>query len=217
MAKSLWSVQVLPRGQVPALQAIGVVDALCDAFHEYPVMRYILGREKENYSRRLHTLVNFFVMARVWRQEPVLAVTQQGQNNAMAAAVAILTLPAEQPAPVAVAEHREQVWQELGTSARARYERYGDACEEFSVSEPNYHLNMIGVRHAFHGYGLARLLMTEVHNLSLQDPVSRGVTLSTENSDNISFYEHFGYRVIGHTRVSDSLETWSFYRPDTTL
>ncbi len=40
------------------------VAVLCDAFHEYPVMRFVLGDSSQNYDRRLATLIGLFVAAR---------------------------------------------------------------------------------------------------------------------------------------------------------
>jgi hypothetical protein len=36
--------------------------------------------------------------------------------------------------------------------------------------------------------------------------------LNTEDPKNVPLYQHFGYRVIGHERVSRELMTWAFYR-----
>jgi len=49
--------------------------------------------------------------------------------------------------------------------------------------------------------------------LSATDALSTGVSLSTELSRNLPLYEHFGYRVRGHARVGDTLETWTRFRP----
>ena len=43
------AVQVIPASDVEA-----ILDVLCDAFFDYPVMRYVLGGEPDN-ARRLHT------------------------------------------------------------------------------------------------------------------------------------------------------------------
>ena len=48
-----------------------IVDVLCDSFQEYPVMRFVLGSPAD-YEDRLRTLVHFFVMARVLRDEVLL-------------------------------------------------------------------------------------------------------------------------------------------------
>jgi hypothetical protein len=70
---------------------------------------------------------------------------------------------------------------------------------------------MIGVRHAEMGRGLARPLLEAVARLSHDDPGSCGVSLTTEVPRNLTLYEHFGYHVVGHARVSPALETWGLY------
>ena len=52
--------------------------------------------------------------------------------------------------------------------------------------------------------------------MSESDPISRGVSLSTENPKNVSLYEHFGYRIVSHETVGE-IETWGFFREDSPL
>jgi GNAT superfamily N-acetyltransferase len=190
-------------------QVSHAVAVLCDAFYDYPVTRYVIGPVDGDYDRRLHTLINFFVMARVWRDEPILGLS----NGSDLVATAILTLPGKRQPPAALAQLREAVWRELGQAARRRYEAFGEATRKFDISQPHYHLNMIGVRRSHLGQGLARQLLDAVHALSHSDPVSRGVTLTTEDFRNVPFYEHFGYETVGHARIDAQLETWGFFSP----
>lgn len=199
-----------PVRRLSEAQVSHAVDIFCDAFHDYPVLRYVIGQAADDYDRRLHTLINFFVMARVWRDEPILAVS----DGSDLVATAILTLPGKRQPPAALAQLREAVWRELGEAARMRYEAFGEATRKFEISQPHYHLNMIGVRRSHHGKGLARQLLDAVHAMSRRDPVSHGVTLSTEDSRNVLLYEHFGYKVIGHARLDAQLNTWGFFRPN---
>jgi len=37
------------------------------------------------------------------------------------------------------------------------------------------------------------------------------VTLTTETPANLSLYDHFGYQVRGHVRVSPALESWGLF------
>lgn len=185
------------------------VAVLCDAFHEYPVMRYVLESGGSVYDAHLRTLVEFFVMARVFREEPVLAITDGNR----VVAVAIVTLPRTGPAPEELNQLRERVWHELGTAARARYEAFGEACKAFHIDQPHHHLNMIGIRRSHVGLGFARPLLHAVHDLSRKDPSSCGVTLTTEDPQNISLYEHFGYQCTGNVTVSEKLRSWGFFRP----
>jgi hypothetical protein len=56
--------------------------------------------------------------------------------------------------------------------------------------------------------------MEEVHLMSRRRSKSRGVTLTTEDPANVALYEHLGYEVVGHARISPELETWGLFRPD---
>ena len=191
-------------------QADEAVAVLCESFQVYPVMQYVIRAEGVDYTEHLRTLIAYFVMARFWREEPVLAVIDGDE----VVATAIVLLPGDRDVPAVVNERREEVWSELGEAARARYELYGETCQKIAIDRPNCHLSMIGVRETHLGMGLARRMLDAVHEISRRDPVSDGVTLTTEVSSNVAFYEHFGYEVLGHVRVSDELESWGFFRAD---
>ncbi len=189
----------------------GVVDVLCDAFHAYPVMRFILGPADPTFHQRLPVLVGLFVRARVLRSDPILGVRDAAGRLL---GVATLTAPGERAMPPAFADHREQVWRTLGAAERARYEAFAAASDLHRAGEPHYYLNMLGVRGAFAGQGVGRELLDAVHARSAADPHSAGVALSTEDPANVPLYEHVGYRVLGQARVAPELATWSFWRPD---
>jgi GNAT superfamily N-acetyltransferase len=199
----------MPPTRLTSAQADDAVTVLCDAFYDYPVMRYVLGATGHDYDARLRTLIGMFVGARYAKDEPVLAEWDGGT----VVAAAIVTLPGERPAPEAFLARREAAWRELGDAARERYAAFGAACGRFAVEAPHHHLNMIGVRRSHAGRGLARPLLEAVHAMAEEDTGSAGVSLSTENPRNLLLYEHFGYERLGHARVSDDLETWVFFRP----
>ena len=185
---------------------------LADAFYDYPVMRFVLGPDAPGvapYAVRLHRLVQLFVSNRAYRGDPLLGVRHDG--GALVAA-AVMSLPASpNPAPAFIAL-RESIWAELGADARARYDAYGRAAQFFAAMPPHHHLNMIGVRRAQQRLGLARQLLEAVHALAAADPQSSGVSLTTERPENVPLYEHFGYRVVGHVRVSAEAETWGMFK-----
>ncbi len=133
-----------------------VVDVLCEAFYDYPVMRYVLG-EKDDYDNRLRKLVGFFVANRAFRKEPMFGI-YNSENRLVAAA--IVTLPEDIPQPEELIKRREILWTELGSDEQIRYEAYGKTASGLLPKEPHHHLNMIGVRPAYKGQGLARQLIT---------------------------------------------------------
>lgn len=187
-----------------------IVGVLSEAFRDYPVMRFVLGAVDPEYDRRLARLVGFFVMARALRDEPLLGIPDGGDL----AAAAIVSFPGVGESPPRLALLREEVWAELGAEARSRYEACGEAWRPLGVTVPHIHLNMIGVRSAFQGKGYAKRLLDHVHEMSRETPGSLGVTLTTEDPENVALYLRMGYDVVGQARVASNLETWSFFRRD---
>lgn len=205
-------------GSLPVLhlgreETARLTDALAEAFHDYPVMRFVLG-SGDDYRGRLRRLVGFFVSARALRDEPMLGVEADAPAANLVAG-ALVSFPGERESHPELGALREEVWAELGSNARTRYETCGRVWKPLlSVDVPHIHLNMIGVRPAWAGRGLGRRLMDHVHAMSRERPRSEGVTLTTEDPDNVGLYEHLGYRLLGHARIAPGIETWSFLRRD---
>ncbi|HEX6105927.1 MAG TPA: GNAT family N-acetyltransferase [Gemmatimonadales bacterium] len=185
-----------------------VTATLCDAFADYPVMRYVLG-PGDDYRERLTRLIGFFVTARLLRGDLVLATFAESEPSG----IALVTLP-DTVSPAAVEAAREEVWAALGAGARERYDAFSRACQPFAIDRPHLHLNMLGVPPRHQGRGIARVLLGRVHAVSWARTDSVGVTLSTEDPANLSLYRHFGYRTVGHVRVAPELESWGFFRED---
>lgn len=183
-----------------------IVDVFCEAFRDYPVMRYVAGSDGD-YSSRLRTLIHFFVSARALRGEPMYGVLDGGDLVAAATA----SYP-EGESPPQLDDVREAAWGVLGDDARARYEACGKAWQTLEVATPHLHLNMIGVRPSAQGSGHAWRLLQAVHALARETPRYEGVTLTTENPVNVAYYRRAGYEVMGHVRVSPGLESWGFFR-----
>ncbi len=188
-----------------------IVDVMSDAFYDYPVMRYVLGDSGPDYERRLYLLNHLFVMGRALRNEPLIGIVENGTL----CAAATMSYPDKQaPSPTGLEALRDDVWLELGTEARDRYERCVAAWAPLAVDLPQIHLNMIGVRRTLHGQKLGRRLLDEVQAISRQTPGSRGVSLTTELPRNVELYQHMGYEITGEVNVTPELKTWALFRYD---
>jgi ribosomal protein S18 acetylase RimI-like enzyme len=186
------------------------VDALCDAFHDYPVMTYVVGNAGAEYDRFLRELVRVFVMSRILREDPVLGIEEGGRL----VAIATTTSPGDRPVPSEIDAIRDAMWKILGAAAKTRQETLVEVWQRLEQPGHHVHLNMLGVRRSRAGRGLGGRLLNAVHAMSRTDPRSSGVTLSTEDPKNVALYRHFGYEIIGYDRVTDDLETWQFFRPN---
>ena len=185
---------------------------LCDAFQDYPVMRYVLGWPSAAYDQQLLQMVRFFTSTRFLNGDIVLGVANP---DGTLGAVANITRPTPEVS-LEVAVGREALWVELGAAARARYEELGRLWQPLGISEPNYHLNMIGAGRRLRGRGAARVLLDALHAMSAADPRSSGVTLTTDDPANVTLYQHFGYRLTGEVEVPGAFRTWGFFRPNPT-
>lgn len=197
------AVRLLSASELP-----DVIDVMADAFRDYPLMHFVLG-DRGDVAGRTRRLVELFVTRRQRRGGPMLGVFDDTGRLAGAAA---LTLPQEPEPPAELAAWVDQVWAELGT---AEFDRYTIYAGTWPVLEPtpHHHLNMLGMRRAYAGRGMARPLLTAVSAMAAADPVSSGVSLTTEVARNVTFYEHFGYRQVGHKQVAPHLESWGFFLP----
>lgn len=185
-----------------------VTAVLADAFAAYPTTDWFFGEHPLDRHAALAALMRFFVTARVLRGEPLIGVRMGGE----VVAVALVSLLDGRPAPDAVAAARDALWEEVGTEVRRRYEAYGAALAPLLAHPGSVHLNVLGVRPAYRGQGLARCLLDHVHRLATRIPDSRGVSLATEDPANVALYERFGYVRLGSVQVAPGVTSWAMRR-----
>ena len=188
-----------------------VVGVLADAFSDYPVMRFVLGPDS-NTAARLSELIGLFVFRRIRLGGPMFGVRDDA--GALVGA-AVMTLPGEPDPPAEVLQRRDDVWRSLGDDCRERHDAYGAAAKTVLITERHHHLNMIGIRHAHHGQGLARPLLESAIAVTAADANSAGLTLTTETPANVRLYQHFGFEVTGEVDVAAGVKTWGLFRRNT--
>jgi GNAT superfamily N-acetyltransferase len=183
-----------------------VVSVLSAAFHDYPVMRFVLKSEGADYEKDLNALVGFFCEVRLTRDWPVLGIRAEDGSLAAAALVNDVLL---NPLPLPE-EPLQQLKQTIGDEAYERLVAYED---QSSIGEPkvlHHFLGMIGVHPNYQKKGYAAALMNFVKEMASKNPDSNGVCLSTEIPWNVRFYEHHGYRVISEADVGE-LHSWCMF------
>ena len=183
-----------------------VVSVLSAAFHDYPVMRFVLKSEGADYEKDLNALVGFFCEVRLTRDWPVLGIRAEDGSLAAAALVNDVLL---NPLPLPE-EPLQQLKQTIGEEA---YERLVAYENQSSIGEPkvlHHFLGMIGVHPNYQKKGNAAALMNFVKEIASKNPDSNGVCLSTEIPWNVRFYEHHGYRVISEADVGE-LHSWCMF------
>ena len=185
-----------------------VVSVLSAAFHDYPVMRFVLKSTDENYEKDLNALVGFFCEVRLTRDWPVLGI--RGGDGTLVAAALVNELVLN-PLPLPD-QPLQQLKKTIGDDA---YERLVAYENQSSIGEPkvaHHFLGMIGVQPGYQKKGYANALMNFVKEMASKNPESNGVCLSTEIPSNVSYYEHHGYRVISESDVGE-LHSWCMFLP----
>jgi ribosomal protein S18 acetylase RimI-like enzyme len=181
------------------------VEVLTSAFQDYPVMRFVLKTNGEEYATQLKAIMEFYCEARLAKDRPVLGVRKKDALVAVAL----------------VDETSLKPWAEMRTEllrlksiireeAYSRLELYEKMSSRAEPSTPHHFLGMIAVRPKYQGKGYARALMDAVKQISLADANSSGVCLSTEDPENVRLYEHFGYRVIAEIDIEE-LHSWCMF------
>ena len=186
-----------------------VTRLLCEAFFDYPVMRYVLG-DSPDYASRLVRLIGLFTAGRWQRGQPVLGL--RSADGGLQAAIT-MTPRGTFETPPSLSSLADSTWQFLGADAR---QRYAELCEAWAATEPegaNWHVNMLGVASAARGAGLGARLLAAALVLAAEDPSAQGVDLTTEDPVNLDFYTRRGFDITGHRRVSPALQTWTLVAP----
>jgi len=183
------------------------VDVLAAAFHDYPVMRFVLKDAGAAYDERLRALVGFFCDVRLTRDFPLVGLREDGAL----VAVAGINDPEPGPWPPALQAAWQATGNALGRDAFDRLARFEAASAASQPTTPHYFLGIIGVRPAYQGQGFARALIDELIRMSDAHPRSTGIYLTTEHAANLPVYRRFGFEVIDEHDV-EGLHTWAMFR-----
>jgi GNAT superfamily N-acetyltransferase len=185
-----------------------VVAVLCQAFHDYPVMRFVLKSSGNNYDKDLTALVGFFCESRLVRNWPVLGIRDE-HGSLIGAALANDAVRHPLPLPE---EPLQQLRKSIGEEAYERLLAYEDQSSKGEPDSIHHFLGMIGIVPHHQGKGYAKHLMNAVKDIAISNPESTGICLSTELPDNVPIYKRFGYRVISEADVGE-LHTWCMFLP----
>ncbi len=191
-----------------AADARGAASVLGEAFLDDPVWRAIGPRRRRH--RRLANRVSFAgILAGSRRHGARIRVARSAAGDVVGATVAFA--PGRWPLP-----HGSLVW-ELGWLAFAgplpavRGFRDDREMRAHHVDHPHMYLWFLGVDPGYHGSGVGRALLADLH----ADAEATGVPtfLETATRENVGFYERDGYRVLGEIAMPSGPTMWRMERP----
>jgi GNAT superfamily N-acetyltransferase len=178
-----------------------VVDVLATAFHDYPVMGYMLGRECRADDEQLRSLMRFYADKRLVINSPVLGVRVHGEI----AAVCLVSVPdsGETPETEILLSRLKG---EIGDAAYYRMTRFENASDAMVPDEPYHFIGMLAVSPAHQKKGYGKLLIERVKEIS-RSAESAGICLTTETQQNLPFYERMGFFVTEDADIDD-IHSW---------
>jgi ribosomal protein S18 acetylase RimI-like enzyme len=184
------------------------VDILTAAFHDYAAMRFFFEPDRSDYDRKLRQMVDFFSEARLQMDLPPIIVLENGQP----VAAALANPPSSSVFTTDLRQRLEDLKQNVGTAVMDNLMAYENTCEAMEPEAPHYYLGMLGVLPGQQGKGYARLIIDHLQEMVDNHPQATGICLNTEKPNNVPFYRHLGFEVIGEEDVGP-LHTWSLFRP----
>lgn len=177
------------------------VNVLAAAFHDYPVMRYVLGEAGEAYARKLKAMMRYFCERRLTHGWPLFGCLspRRGTDAPSDRWPLVAVAGVNDPGPfVENAAHRDawlKLTEELGRECIDRLEYYERESDGDAPPGAYHFLGIIGVQPERQGDGHARALIEHIVTRSIAHPESAGVWLSTERAENVPFYQHLGFRL----------------------
>ena len=69
--------------------------------------------------------------------------------------------------------------------------------------ENHYYLTMIGISVTKLGQGIGREVINKIHQIVINDKEVTMICLDTENKNNVTYYQQFGYKLIKEINVKD--------------
>lgn len=181
---------------------------LGDAFLDDPVWSAIGPRRRGH--RRFANRVSFAgILAGSRRHGARIRAARSAAGDLVGVTVAFA--PGSWPLP-----HGSLVW-ELGWLAVAgplpamRGFRDDREMRAHHVSHPHMYLWFIGVDPGYHGSGVGRALLADLH--AEADSIGVPTFLETATPQNVSFYEGGGYEVLGEIAMPSGPRMWRMERP----
>ncbi|MBS11901.1 MAG: hypothetical protein CME19_09920 [Gemmatimonadetes bacterium] len=69
------------------------LDVVCEAFYDYPVMRYAIAESGDDYNHHLREVIGLFCENRFGRELPLYAIRDDGEIAAVAVCTGAVSIP----------------------------------------------------------------------------------------------------------------------------
>lgn len=184
-------------------------EVLADAFHDYPLTRYLFEGSGARYHVELRSSFRLDCLYRVELGWPFLGALADGKLVGVALVVGLNRSPED----TALHKMESSLLASFEAQTATRLREYGDMKARHKPRRRHMYLESIGVLAGHRGEGHAGRLLRRVHQISETTPRSAGVGLDTQLPGNLPLYQHFGYEVTDETSMGN-VPVWFMFRPN---
>jgi ribosomal protein S18 acetylase RimI-like enzyme len=197
------SVESLAPGDArPAARVLG------DAFLDDPVWSAI-GPRRRRHRRLANRLAFAGIVAATRRHDVRLRVARSAGGDVVGVTVAFA--PGKWPLPDGAVVFELGWLAVAGPLPAMRGLRDDREMRAHHVRHPHVYLWFLAVDPGYHGNGVGRALLADLHADS--DAIGAPTFLETATPENVAFYERDGYEVLGEIAMPSGAKMWRMERP----
>ncbi|HRE48603.1 MAG TPA: GNAT family N-acetyltransferase [Aggregatilineales bacterium] len=190
---------------VTALNAL--TDVFVAAFTDDPGMGYLCQAERDGYPQRLRHWFRASLGLQIANQQPLFALTCEGQYVAGVA----LTVPNTTLRAMSVTRWLGTTWRGAGWRSVWRTIHHLQRLSNYQPTKPHFRLEFLAVNPSQQGKGYGRVLLEAIHHLA--SPMD--IWLETTNPTNVPLYKRFGYVVTHRVNMGPAVDAIMMVRGET--
>ena len=183
-------------------------EVLALAFEDDPFIRYLFPGQAD--ISRVRQLFHFICESRLELEWPLIGTASEGKLTG----VACVSMPEKKKWPPALTGKYEILQSSIGDISANRMSRFSKLSQKYAPKQSHCYLAVLGIHPEFQERGLGAVLVDAVGKMSESHPESTGVFLETAKQANVTFYEHFGYRLVAKDKLDDIVDFWYMFRPN---
>ncbi len=186
-----------------------IIEIFFNTFENYPLMQYFFGNA---YNQSMKHLLKSMCDEESIVDNLLLGAFIEGKLQG----VAFITPPQKQKnndVESTPTSSEEEFAMAIGEEALMRIEAYSNLKKANKPSSPHFYINALGVHPQSQRKGIGSAILSQVHQMSEQNPDSHGVALDTQTQENVAYYQRFGYGV-SNTVELENVKNWFMFQPN---
>ncbi|MGF1674385.1 MAG: GNAT family N-acetyltransferase [Rivularia sp. (in: cyanobacteria)] len=189
--------------------AENIIEILSSAFENYPLMQFFF---QDTYKQSIRYMIKTMFDEASMVDNLLLGAFLEGKLHGVAFIAPPKNTESNNNNSQSITTASEEEFAKVvGKEAMMRIEAYSNLKNANKPCSPHFYIKALGVHPQSQGKGIGSALLSQIHQMSEEDSNSQGVALDTQTSDNVTYYQRFGYR-ISTTAKLENVENWFMFR-----